>query len=113
MTMTKIDTRVRHTTKPGANIFAELGFAPDEARQYHAESQALIGQTLVLKEQLMEELASWIEAHHLKQADAAEILHVTRPRVSDVVNKKMSKFTIDTLVEMLARIGKPVTLVIG
>jgi predicted XRE-type DNA-binding protein len=73
----------------------------------------LIGQTLELKEQLMSELVSWIEAHHLKQAEAADLLHVTRPRVSDVVNKKASKFTIDTLIEMLARVGKPVRLVIG
>ncbi|QSN60425.1 MULTISPECIES: helix-turn-helix domain-containing protein [unclassified Caballeronia] len=111
--MNKVDTKVRHVTKRGANIFAELGFAPAEARRYQAESQALIGQTLLLKEQLMDELAAWIEAQELKQADAAEILHVTRPRVSDVVNKKSSKFTIDSLVEMLARIGKPVTLVVG
>ena len=33
---------------------------------------------------------------------------VSRPRVSDVVNKKTAKFTIDTLVEMLSRVGKPV-----
>ncbi|KND60715.1 putative cytoplasmic protein (STMD1.83 protein) [Candidatus Burkholderia verschuerenii] len=111
--MSKVDTQVRHVTKRGANLFAELGFAPDEARQYQKESEALIGQTLVLKEQLMEELASWIEAHQLKQAEAAEILHVTRPRVSDVVNKKTSKFTINTLVEMLARVGKPVRMVVG
>jgi predicted XRE-type DNA-binding protein len=38
---------------------------------------------------------------------------VSRPRVSDVVNKKAGKFTIETLVEMLSRIGKPVKLVIG
>ncbi|CAB3723976.1 helix-turn-helix domain-containing protein [Trinickia soli] len=111
--MTKIDTRVRHVTKPEANLFAELGFAADEARRYQAESQALINQTLALKEQLMHELASWIEVHHLKQAQAAEILHVTRPRVSDVVNKKARKFTIDTLVDMLARVGKPVKVVVG
>lgn len=111
--MKKVDTRIQHVTKPGANLFAELGFAPEEARRYEAESQALIGQTIALKEQLMDELASWIEAHDLKQAEAAEILHVTRPRVSDVVNKKTGKFTIDTLVEMLARIGKPVKLVVG
>jgi predicted XRE-type DNA-binding protein len=111
--MSKVDTQIRHVTKPGTNLFAELGFAPDEARRYQAESQALIGQTLQLKEQLMDELASWIDEHHLKQADAAAILHVTRPRVSDVVNKKTSKFTIDTLVELLARVGKPVRLTIG
>ncbi len=38
---------------------------------------------------------------------------VSRPRVSDVVNKKISKFTIDTLVEMLSRIGKPGKLAAG
>ncbi|MDR5737959.1 XRE family transcriptional regulator [Caballeronia sp. LZ016] len=103
----------RARAKAGANLFAELGFTPDEARRYQAESQALIDQTVVLKEQLMNELASWIEAHELRQSDAAAILHVTRPRVSDVVNKKTSKFTIDTLVAMLARIGKPVTMVVG
>ena len=111
--MNKVDTHVRHVTKRGANLFAELGFSPDEARRHQAESQALIGQTQALKEQLMDELASWIEAHHLKQTEAAEILHVTRPRVSDVVNKKTSKLTIDTLVDMLTRVGKPVKLVVG
>ena len=61
----------------------------------------------------MGELVSWIKDRHLKQGDAAEILHVTRPRVSDVVNKKTSKFAIDALVDMLARAGKPVKVVIG
>ena len=55
----------------------------------------------------------WIAKHHLKQAEAAEVLMVSRPRVSDVVNKKTAKFTIDTLVEMLSRVGKPVKLAIG
>jgi predicted XRE-type DNA-binding protein len=50
----------------------------------------------------------WIAASHLKQAEAAEKLHVSRPRVSDVVNKKVSKFTVDTLIEMVQRIGKKV-----
>jgi predicted XRE-type DNA-binding protein len=35
---------------------------------------------------------------------------ISRPRVSDVVNKKTAKFTIDTLVEMLSRVGKPFRL---
>ena len=56
----------------------------------------------------MAELANWIESKHLKQTEAAEILGVTRPRVSDVVNKKFIKFTIDSLVDMLARTGKQV-----
>ena len=47
------------------------------------------------------------------QSKTAEILMVSRPRVSDVVNKKTAKFTIDTLVEMLSRVGKPVKLAIS
>ena len=46
------------------------------------------------------------------QAVAAEVLHVTRPRVSDVVNHKVEKFTIDALVSMLGRIGKQVRLAV-
>jgi predicted XRE-type DNA-binding protein len=109
----KADDEIGHVTKPGANLFLELGFPPAEARRLHTASRKQINDTLRLKKQLMTELADWIEEHHLRQADAAEILMVSRPRVSDVVNKKAGKFTIDTLVEMLSRIGKPVKLVIG
>jgi predicted XRE-type DNA-binding protein len=37
-------------------------------------------------------------------------LGVTRPRVSDVIHKKTVKFTIDALVDMLARTGKRVSV---
>ena len=109
----KIDTEIRHVTKPGANLYLELGFTPDEAKRLQAASRKQINDTRRLKQQLMEELSVWIAKHHLKQADAAEILMVSRPRVSDVVNKKTAKFTIDTLVEMLSRVGKPVKLSIS
>lgn len=108
-----IDTEIRHVTKPGANLFLELGFEPDDAARFYAESRQAINDTKALKEQLMDELSRWINENHLKQAEAAEILHVSRPRISDLMNKKISKFTIDTLVAMLNRIGKPVRLAIG
>ncbi len=108
-----IDTKIRHVTKRGANLFLELGFSPADAARFQAESQQLINDTKALKEQLMDELSKWIVENRLKQAEAAEILQVSRPRVSDVVNKKVSKFTIDTLVGMLSRAGKPVRLEIG
>jgi hypothetical protein len=59
------------------------------------------------------ELSVWIAEHHLKQAEAAEIVMVSRPRVCDVVNRKTAKFTIDTPVEMPGRMGRPVKLAIG
>ena len=108
-----IDTDIRDVTKPGVNLFRELGFSAEEANRLQDASHKQINDTRQLKEQLMSELAAWIEQHHLKQAEAAEILMVSRPRVSDVVNKKTAKFTIDALVEMLSRVGKPVRLAIG
>ena len=108
-----IDTKIRHVTKPGANLFLGLGLPADEAKRLHAASQKQINDTRLLKEQLMTELSTWIEQHHLKQSEAAEILMVSRPRVSDVVNKKTTRFTIDTLVEMMSRIGKTVTPAVG
>ena len=108
-----IDTKIRHVTKPGTNLFSELGFSTEDADRFQVESKQQINDTKALKEQLMTELSKWISENHLKQADAAEILMVSRPRVSDVVNMKVGKFTIDTLVNMLSRVGKPVRLAIG
>ncbi|MEQ1865158.1 MAG: XRE family transcriptional regulator [Micropepsaceae bacterium] len=92
------NTDIRHVTKPGANIFLELGFAPAEAKRLQAASRKQINDTRRLKLQLMGELSAWIAEHRLKQSEAAEVLMVSRPRVSDVVNKKTAKFTNGTLV---------------
>jgi hypothetical protein len=37
-----IDTQIRHVTKSGANLFRELGFTPDEAERFQAESKQQI-----------------------------------------------------------------------
>jgi hypothetical protein len=55
-----IDTEVRHITKPGTNLFLELGFDTTEATRLQAESQRRISDTKALKEQLMNELSDWI-----------------------------------------------------
>jgi predicted XRE-type DNA-binding protein len=102
----KIDTEIRQVTEPDANLFPELGFTPDEAKRLQAASRKQINDTRLLKRQLMEELPVRMAKHHLKRAEAAEIPRVSRPRVSDVVNGKTAKFTIDTLVETLSRAGK-------
>ncbi|MDR2000563.1 MAG: XRE family transcriptional regulator [Zoogloeaceae bacterium] len=104
------NTQSAHITPAGGNVFADLGFEPEEAAALKAQSQRIISEKLAIKESLMTELSVWIEAKQLKQVEAAEILGVTRPRVSDVINKKSIKFTIDALVDMLARTGKRVQL---
>lgn len=105
-----IETKSMHITPAGGNVFADLGFDPEEAAALQAESKRIISEKLAIKESLMSELAEWIDEKKLKQKDAARILGVTRPRVSDVINKKSIKFTIDALVDMLARTGKHVQL---
>ncbi|MGV6853313.1 MAG: helix-turn-helix domain-containing protein, partial [bacterium] len=55
-------------------------------------------------------LSEWIKDEELKQEEASHVLHVTRPRVSDVMRGKSSIFTIDSLIDMLERTGKHVTL---
>ena len=68
---------------------------------------------MILKRQLMQEIAEWIDENQLNQADAAAKLNISRPRISDVVNQKTSKFTLDALVMMLMKLGKPVSLQVG
>ncbi len=111
--MRKINTGIQHVTQPNANIFTELGFTSAETENYQVEARKLINDAKALKEQLMAELALWIKENHLLQDKAAEILYISCPRVSDVINKKTTKFTIDALINMLMRIGKPIKIVIG
>ena len=96
--MSTIDTSIRHITPENGNIFEDLGFSRQDATK------------LKIKAQLMCQISEWIKEQHLKQEDASRVLHVTRPRVSDVLRGKSTKFTIDALVDMLERIGKHVTV---
>lgn len=101
---------ITHVTPVGGNVFADLGFEAEEAAKLLSETDVIISEKLAIKDSLMTEIAEWIEVKKLKQAEAAEILGVTRPRVSDVIHKKAIKFTIDALVDMLAKTGKHVQL---
>lgn len=96
--MEDTDTSVTHITPADANIFLDLGFEPAEAAK------------LLIKADLMIEIRQWVKIRKLRQVDAAKILKVSRPRLSDVMRGKISKFTIDALVDMLENAGLHVTL---
>ena len=53
-----------------------------------------------------------ITARRLKQAEAAEILGVTQPRVSDLMRGRIDLFNVETLIAMLARLGVRTKLVL-
>lgn len=47
-----IDTKSAHITPVGSNVFADLGFEPEEATTLKAESQHIIAEKLAIKERL-------------------------------------------------------------
>lgn len=102
----------RHLTGPEDNIFSDLGFPPEKAQQLQQQSDSEIAQLLAMKRAAMSEIASWMSEQDIKQRQAAELMGVSRPRISDVVNQKTEKFTLDALIPMLGAIGKRVRLVI-
>ena len=108
----KIDRASRHITQAGDNIFTDLGFSNEKAAALLQESNEEIRQLQAMKKQVMAEIADWIKAEDIKQLQAAKMMHVTRPRVSDVVNQKTEKFTLDALLNMAGAIGKKFELVI-
>ena len=80
-------------TRSTGNVFRDLGFPPDEALH------------LKVRSELMLSLQKAIAARGLKQGEAAELLGVTQPRVSDLMRGRIDLFSIDTLIDMLAKLG--------
>ena len=60
---------------------------------------------LKLRSQLMDAIEAYIARQAITQEEAARRLGVPRSRVSELVNGRISKFTIDKLVNMAARVG--------
>lgn len=80
-------------TKGSGNVFADLGFSPVESRN------------LRIRSEMMTALRKFIEKEGLTQAEAAKRLKVSQPRISDLTRGKISRFSLDTLVNMLADAG--------
>ena len=87
--------RIRTTT---GNVFRDLGFAPAEA------------ENLRIRTELMIRLEKLIDSSDWTQREAARLLGVTQPRISDLVRGKVDRFSIDSLIEMLGRAGLEVRL---
>lgn len=60
---------------------------------------------ITLKTRLMLIVTKLIKESGYTQCEAAEKLGVTQPRISNLMNGKISKFSIDMLIEMLGRMG--------
>jgi predicted XRE-type DNA-binding protein len=75
------------------SAFYDIKDTPEQAANLTARSMLMIAIEQRIKEN------GWT------QAEAAERFHVTQPRVSDLLNGKINKFSLDALVNMLPAVG--------
>ena len=68
---------------------------------------------LKLRSQLMDALEAYIARERITQKEAAKRFGISRSRVSELVNGRISKFTIDKLVNMGARVGLSTRMTVG
>jgi predicted XRE-type DNA-binding protein len=80
----------------GKNVFEDLGFAPEEALN------------LKIRADLMLNIKRFIQSQEWTQKQAALFFGETQPRISDLINGDIERFSIDKLVIMLVRAGMDV-----
>ena len=79
-----------------SNVFADIGFGPEEA------------ENLLLRAELMSRISEM--ARGVSQRQAARKFGVSQPRLNDLMRGKIDKFSLDALVNMLAHAGMRVEL---
>src|SRR3954447_17733720 len=82
------------------NVFRDLGFSKEESEH------------LLVRADLLIQVQKAITSRRLKQSEAAKVLRVTQPRVSDLLRGRIDLFSTDALIDMLARLGIRVRLMV-
>ena len=85
-------------TRSSGNVFRDLGFGSAEAEH------------LAIRSELMIKIEKLLKARGLTQSEAARIMRVSQPRVSDLLRGRIDLFSTDALIDMLARLGVSVRL---
>ena len=80
------ETMANRVARSSGSVFCDLGFARDDA------------ENLKIRSDLMIRLTRLLAARHLTQAQAARLLGVTQPRISDLVRGKIDRFSVDSLI---------------
>jgi predicted XRE-type DNA-binding protein len=84
--------------RSSGNVFRDLGIPPREA------------ENLRVRAELMVWILRTIERRKLTRAAAAKLLHVSQPRIRDLMSGKIDLFSVDALMEMLWRAGIGVSI---
>lgn len=88
--MTKIETF--------DSVWDALADTPEQAANLHARAE------------LMRQIAAVIEANGWKQSEAAMHCGVTQPRINDLLRGRVSRFSLDALVNIATATGRRVHL---
>ena len=67
-------------------------------------------ENLRLRSELMITISEAIKELGLKQQDAAELLHISQPRVSALLKGRINEFRLDTLVDFVHQLGLHVSI---
>ncbi len=65
---------------------------------------------LRVRVELMRQIAGLIESNRWKQADAAARCGISQPRLNDLLRGRLSRFSLDALVNIAAALGLHVEL---
>jgi predicted XRE-type DNA-binding protein len=82
------------------NVFVDLGFPAEEAAN------------LQMRSDLMIQLRKRLEDHNVTQREAARVLGVSQPRVSDLMRGRIDRFSVDMLIKLLGKTGAEVRLTV-
>jgi predicted XRE-type DNA-binding protein len=88
-------------TRTFANVWDALSDSPEEAA------------TLKIRSDVMIAIHDRVRAWDTTQAQAASRLGVTQPRLNDLLQGKINKFSLDTLLTLAGRAGLKVKINIG
>jgi len=78
------------------NVFDDLGFDAEEAMN------------LKVRADLMLDLRAYIQKQGWTQQETADFLGETQPRISNLMNGEISRFSVDKLINLLGKIGMEV-----
>jgi predicted XRE-type DNA-binding protein len=80
------------------NVFADLGFADAEE--------------MLIKAELAQKIGTLLQKRRLTQVQAAEVLGVDQPKVSALLCGRLSRFSLEKLMQFLLLLGKDVAITI-
>lgn len=83
-------------TESYASVWDALADTPEEAANLRARAQ------------LMQQIAAIVEENGWTQAEAANQCGVTQPRMNDLLRGRVSRFSLDALVNIATAIGRRV-----